>query len=128
MALPKPISVYKDFAETRDFNLSFAADLKAAGDTIASFSVEHDVGLEVVSSALALANTAVKVFVRAGVGGKSYRLSAFGATTGGRLWRSDANVYVSGTEFVWPEAMGGGGAQEDFLNSEIVLGGGGATL
>jgi outer membrane protein assembly factor BamB len=128
MALPKPITVYKDFAETRDFTLSFAADLKAAGDTISSFTVEHDVGIEVVSSALNTAPTGVKVFVRAGAGGSSYRLSAFGATTGGRIWRSDAIVMVSGSDFVWPAVRGGGGAQEDYINSEIVFGGGGAIV
>ena len=97
-------------AETIDYDVDFSAWLAARADTVASFTVESDNGLQIVSSALLVGK--VRTFVAGGLNGRAYSVATTLVTVGGRTKRSVILVRVRGTGVVDGVPIDGGTGDE----------------
>lgn len=83
----------KFYDEIKSFDISFFLYLLLTRDTIASFVVEADPGVSIISSAI-FNKSYIRVFVAGGSIGTSYVVSATVTTTAGRVKREELIVQV----------------------------------
>ena len=120
-------AVYRHVLEQRSHDVSFTKELKLYGnDSIDSYEVEADFGLTIASHTQVGSTGVVRVFTEGGDTGHSYVLAVTATTVSGQELRHEIRVYVTGSGLATPPVQGGGGAQEDYLDSETVYGGGAA--
>lgn len=120
-------TVYKHVLERRSVDFDFTKELAKHADTILAgglgvgFDAEHDVGVNQVS-VVQVGDTIIRVFYDGGDGGHSYVIAADIATTGGRAWRIEKRLFITGADLTVPIPIGGGDASSDYLGDDVIGG------